>query len=810
MKDPVKSDNIRSDSPGTSFPTHFIDPQVKKGTKWCLQYVKAFHDEAAFLPTDNSLSRNNQNYTRMRKYARGEQSENQYKELMGLKKDKGALNTSFRNLNFEILKIAPKLRNVLINKVLNNPYRIQVKPIDQTGMNERRKQKSKMAEFIVSQKQIEQFETITKMGLEKPVGPGEIPPSSMREVEPWLDMNPKNSMSMEVKDYLSYSLAFNDWKEIGREICGDLVDCGIGGTIQFVDAHGNVRFERVIPERAIANRCIFPDFRDLIRFGHYSEITVAELKRQTKGSFGEDEYRKIANQVAGEQSKYTNPSEKYWNEQNYTYAYDKEKITILKAFWYSTDTAVTKEYQNEFGNTRTKKMDFNYKPFKGDMAVNEGKGVSDEEYSEMSGGKKKIYRNQSKNVYRATWVCGTDYIFDHGLLPNMARSVSNIGETQMPVSLYSTDFISTMSLIEQPLDQAQINWLQFQSHTAASKPPGIAIEKKALARVAGTGKGGKRLDPKEDLIMYAEIGSIVYDGYDQHNNPLPYLPIKELTNGLSPAAGEHFALIIQMIDMMRNILGLNALTEGQTPPERMGKQVAQMAWGASDNALSHLNDAFRNIYERTCKNVVGLMQSTLSNDEQEEFSEALGFESYEYFNLNRDLSLREMGITIEEGPDDEIRAKISVIVQKAIDNKEIDPEDGIYIELEDNLYRAIQMLKKSRLEREARLQAGEERKITLAAEEQQKGAVAVQEAQKAAKTEMLDKEKEMKVLESQLRQQEEDKKFLQSLVIKKLEREEKLDDSDNDFVKEVMKIVLQGQTDVKTAKATPKPKTVAA
>lgn len=801
MRESVQSSDKTNDTPGSSFPSHFVDPQVKRGMKWCKQYTEAFHNEAAFLPTENSLSRNNQNYTRLRKYARGEQSENQYKELLGLKKDKGALNTSFRNLNFEILKIAPKLRNVIVNKVLNNPYRIQVKPIDQTGLNERRSLKNKMAEFIISQEQIQRFEMLTKMGLEKPVGPGETPPTSIRDIEPWLDMNPKNSMSMEVKDYIAFNMAFNDWKEIAREIVGDLVDTSIAGTIQFVDVHGNVRFERIIPERAIANRCIFPDFRDLIRFGQYSEITVSELKRQTKGAWGEEKYREIANKVAGEGQKYSGPAQKYWNEQNYTYSYDREKVTILKALWYSTDSSVSLQYHNSSGNTRMKKLEYNYVPYKGDKNVNNGLGVSDEEYTKMSGGKKAIYRNQTKNVYKCTWVVGTDHVYDHGLLENMPRSINNIGETQMPVSLYTTDFISTMGLIEQPLDQAQLNWLQFQSHTASSKPPGIAIEKKALARLGSGGKGGKRWDPKEDLIMYAEIGSIVYDGYDQHGNPLPYLPIKELTNGLSPAAQEHFAIIIQMIDMMRNIIGLNSLTEGQTPPERMGKQVAQMAWGASDNALSHLNDAFRNIYERTCKNVVGLLQSTLSNEEG--VSEALGSESFKFFSLHNDLSLREMGITIEEGPDDIIRDKISAIVQKAIDNKEIDPEDGIYIELEDNLYRAVQMLKKSRLERERRLAGYEKEKITVAADKQKENSLALQQAQEQSETKVINKEREKMILESQLRQEEEDKKFLQNLVLKKLEREQDLDDADNAFVQEIMKIVTKGEMDIEKSQSHP-------
>lgn len=799
------TDNSKSSS---KFPSQFV-PQSEKVTKvWCMGNTKGLHEEAAHQVTATSLCRNNTNFPRQRRYGRGEQEENQYKELMGLKKDKGKLNTSFRNLSFKILKVAPKLRNSLINRIMGIDFKIQVKPVDNKSLNERRSQKNEMLAYVVSQEGIKKVEETSGATLEKPVLPGEIPPASIKDVEPWLDMHPKNSMAMEVTDYLKYSLGFNNWKQLSREIVGDLVDLGIAGTIQYLDSDGFIRVRRALIEQCVSNKCIYPDFRDLIRFGEYVQMTVSDLKRETKGSFGEEAYRQIAQNVAGEGT-YGGSIDNLYNANTYTWAYDHEKITVLKAMWYSSDTTTYKEFKNGAGNTRVKEMNHGYVPFRGDMSVNSGKGYSDEEFNEKFKGKQQLYRNVVKNVYRCSWVVGTDYAYDFGLLPNMLKSVNSLGETQMPVTLISTDFMSPMGQIEQVLDQIQIDYLQWQSHRIASKPPGVAIEKQALAKLAMGKAGGKRWDPKEALIMFAEIGSLIYDGYDNNGQPLPYLPFKDLVNGMSPAAQEHWNFIIQGIDLARTLLGLNALTEGQTPPERMPNGVAQMGLDASNNALSHITAAYQSIFENTCKNMFQLFQANISAINGDALEEALGSESHKYFMLNSDIGLREMGIAIEEGPDQTLRDKISNLLQNAVGKGEMLAEDAILIEMEDNVWKALQMVKKARIDYENRMQNMEMQKADAATRAQGEEAQKLQDAKAKIDSDLLEKEKALEEFKAMVSQSVEADKFKRELFLERVRQGHDLEKIREEFQNDLVLVATEGQWKIKenAAKPAPKPST---
>lgn len=792
----------------SKFPSPFAPPDVKNSPKYCKAYAEAFHTEAANLPTEQSLCRNNKNYKRYRQYGRGEQSQLQYKELMGLKqaKDGKPMNTSYRNINFEILKVAPKIRNVVINKVANQPMRLTAKAIDPTSRSDRQRYKLDLTEFIVNKEAIEAFEREYKIGLNRPVTGDEMPPANFMEIDPFIDMNPKDVTSMEVLDMLNLIFYDNDWEQQSFEAIGDIVDTSVGIIKQYIDSDDKLRFSRAMPENCITNRCIYPDFRDLIRFGEYKQITVSELKRITNGAWGEQAYKDIAEKYAGDM-KYNNTPASYFDTLSYSYAYDHEKVTVLECMWLSTDTEVYTIYNNGAGRQRVKKEAFNYRPYRGDMMFNNGQGLSDAEFNQLNAGKKSIHRREVRNVYTCNWVVDTDYVYNFGLMKNMLRSVNNPSETILPVTIVTTDFISTMGLIEQPLDQVQLNYLQFQSHIAASKPPGIAIEMNALARLGKGGQGGKKWDPKEALMMYAETGNMVYNGVDQHGNPLQAYPFKELANGLSPGAMEHFNIMLQWIEMIRQNLGINQITEGQTPPERLGASVAELSFGATDNALSHLTRAFKSLYERTARNMWYLLQNNAQRMSAEQITESLGAETYRFISLNSDLGLKEMGIKIEEGPDEATKNMITQTLNLMVENGQLPGEDAVMIQMVDNPYRQVLMIRKHRLEMERKNDQKQQALIQQQGESNTQTAIATEEAARQTQAEAFQQRMQEKQLDASIDSGRRQQEFQQELIIKRLDREGDIEDIDKEMINDILKEMLRGQVTLKAKKiANEKPK----
>ncbi len=790
----------------SNYPSHFVPQSVKQGIQWNIQNCQALHTEPYDDKSDHHLNRANKNYERMRKYGRGEQSQHQYKESLALKKKKdGSLETTFRNLNFEIFKFAPKIVNVLINRVVGQKLDMKCRPVDPRSISERRKYKNKLLEYLMNKEVIEQFEKLTKIGLEKPIPEGEEPPANAMEIDPYLDMYPKDITSMEVLDFLELNRHENDWPQQSKEIVRDLIEIGVAGTRQYIDFDNKIKFRRIIPERCKTNRVIYPDYRDLIRFAEYREVTVSELKKLTKGEWGEDVYKKIANSVAGQQGKkYNGASSDYLLSNNYSYAYDHEKVTIMDCLWYSTDTEVHMQYQNGSGNVRVKKMEDNYVPFKGDAKHNNGKGVSDSEFSKMSGGKSKILRTEVRNVYQCSWVVDTEYAFNYGLMPNMLRTATNWQDTIMPVKIVSTDFVSTLSLLEQPIDQVQLNYLQYQSHVAASRPPGIAIEKHALSRLA---KGTKdKWDPVEALRMYAETGNLVYDNTDQHgnaqNNGYPFL---ELKNGLSQGAMDHLNIMKDWIMTARDMCGLNALSEGLTPPERQNNKVAEMALGASDNAIDHITKAYRSIYQGTSQNTFYLLQNNVQRMNPEQMSESLGVESWKYHSLNSDLSLIDMGIILEEGPDDLVIESINATLDTMVLNKEIPGEQVVLIKMQKtNPYRQILMLRKHRKELERSRLAEQQSIVQTQAEAQGQQAMELEKVKKEGLAEAS--AQKMKELEfaAMTERESSERKHIHEYKLKQLEMgvKQNIADETNDTAIEVAEISAESKE--KSAKSKPK------
>lgn len=436
-----------------------------------------------------------------------------------------------------------------------------------------------------------------------------------------------------------------------------------------------------------------------------------------------------------------------------------------------------------------------YVPFKGDKTVNEGKGLSDAEFNKMFEGKKRIYRNEVRNVYKSNWIVETTFSYDSGLMNNMARTARQLGETELPVVIYTTDFESTIGDVETILDQLQMNWMQFQSHIAGSKPDGIAIERRALAKLATQGGAGEKFDPKEALILYAETGNIVFDGYDQHGNPLPWLPIKELKNGLSPAAFQHLEIMVHLIDILRNNLGLNPLTEGNLPHPRLGKKVAELAVAGSANKLTYLIRGYRSIYERVCKKIATMIPDTFEIADPQSIKEALGDETYRYFS-NNSTTWREFGIKIEEGIDQAFQERVSNIITRGLDKESLSPEDALYMETEKNPYRIMQYLrKKSRENREKRIQETE-RKLAAEADSSAKASKAKTEGEKEVEKAKTDGAMALEKLKHELNLESQQGDFTRSMLLEKVKNGNKLNEMETKIWGDMLKTQLKGEYDI--------------
>lgn len=754
------------------FPSHEVSPK-KKDKKWCLQYIKAFHKEYT-TGAGKILRWANEDYSTWRLYAAGNQPIDQYKELLGVRKRKGKRDPSWLNLDWNILSILPRIKDVVKNKILNQPYEIFLRPIDQVSVTKERQRRAEIVEYMANLGFLKEATQDMPFEPASPFEPGEPTPQNSKEVDLYLTMFPKNRHAMEMMDQINLAMASNDWEQIREEIVDDNFDVGIGGTKVYIDNIGVIRMRRCETDRMITNACRKRDFSDLIRVGEYVDMTISQLRQAVpKGTFTDKEYAQMASKVSGTRYVADAASIAYFNDKN-CYPWDHERMTVLDAEWFSSDDTATIVEKNFNGEIKIIEKD--------DPHWLQQKGITDEEYvrfqKESRGSERELIRDSVNNVYRGCWIVGTEFMYNYGLQSNMIRALSSIGDCELGYTLYTLNFDSIVRRVMPACDDIQKNWLLYQHYTAQAKPPGIAIERRAISQVTiGSGKNTILLGTEDILKQYAETGSYVYVGTDQNGKPYPYDPIKELKGGVSEQAGKCLQNILTNIELIRNITGLNEFTDATDPDPRANKDIVRGATNNTNNALGTMVHAYTSIYRRTAKKICMLVPDAEMMGFNAGKVNALGDQTHSWFKMNADKALIDWSIVVELGITSELRERLALYVQQSLKSAAnpggLLPEDAWIIENEKNIHRAYLILSQKRRQRE---QEDFERQQALL-EKQSQGQTQTAVALEQMKQQTIMMQLQATEREAYIKAQgsiavEERKAFLQAMIIKMQSGEE--------------------------------------
>lgn len=780
------------------FPSHEISP-LKKNKQWCLQYMKAFNKE--FTQGGTQILRAAfDNYQEYRMYARGKQSIDQYKDLLGVSKRHGKKDMSWRNLDWNILPIFPRFKRVIKNRLKKLPREILLSAIDQTSINEKNDRYSNIVEYMVNKKfHNDVGQNLSGYRPEVPFEAGEPQPDNTGEIPMYMEMYPKNRYIMYMKDQIDMAFLQSDWKQMEDELLDDLIEVGVGATRTYIDVLGRVRIRRMRPEQTISNICIKNDFSDLIRVGEYVTMSISDLRASVPaGTFEDADYAKMASQISGRQ--YSPIGVQAYFAVNNCYPWDHERITVLQAEWYSADDVAYVVAKNTGGNMVMSKRE--------NPDWLKKKGLTDAEYAmfyKKKGEERTIERDTVNNVYQSSWVVGTEYIYDYGRQSNMIRAINSINDCHLSTSMYTLDFDSYVRQCIPILDNIQVNWLQYQHHLAQSKPKGVAIERRALSMVE---VGGRKLKLKDILQMYAETGSFIYVGTDQGGRPYPFKPLEELEGGISEAAQGHLDFIIRQIDILRMVLGLSELTDGSAPDPKTPKFAAEEAISNTDNALGDLYHGFINIFENTARRVCMLVPDAELMGRSVGKEQALGADAHQYIINKRFIGLMDFAIKIEAGITQDLRARLSehINVSLKINGGVLLPEDAFLIENEKNIFRAYQLLAQKRRQREAEIQKNEIQKMNVQAD----GQAQILERGEAAKQQTMQTELEMFKEKTALEMQKELTVIREqgtiNLLLEKVKIQSELSSDEQAIYADILKTRMKGEYDIQKAEIAAKAK----
>jgi len=689
MAEVTSNSNIEMDK--TGFPSHFLSPKIKNSPEYAYQWLSTMHASDKLGSSSYKLFKGRaKEFEEIRSFARGNQSIEPYKPILGVKnKSKRNPNpNSYKVLDWSILDVASKFVNLLVGRLISQDNSVGVRSVDKRALNERRKKKISLQEFVINKPFLDDVQQKTGIGFETPVQEDVVPlPESLGDVDIHMEMFYKEEYCLVLQDFLKLINEQDDYAEILKDLAIDLVEIGLAATKTYTVGR-KIRRRQCNIERMIGGHSTKANFEDCPWMGEYWDMTIGQLKEIAGGQFTEEQYKKIAEEI-GNKSFGAHDSQEnadFYNK-NYFYPWDTTKITVLDGTWNSPDENVYQIKKDEDGNNVPYKKDYSW------WRNLQAKGVTEKSFNEAN--ENQVLIQPLDNLYAGMWIVNTKYVFNHGLAKNMLKDETTLGK---PISPFCVQRLrkSPVEIIIPILNNIQINWLQYQHHAAKSRPSGMDIEFTALQDISLGGAGGKKLTPKQVLEIYFDTGILLWRRRDISGGMGNFRPINELQNGLNPAAAQHFTNVINNIDLLRGMIGENELTDASTPNSEMGKAVANLATGSSRDAQKVLHFAFDQVNLGTQKRTVMYISGMASVGMAPDYADALGDESMGFMASMSDIGMHSYGAFLMKEPTEEMRNRLFQYTQNGVKNGTLYEEEAFEIENEPNIYRAIRLLKKYR------------------------------------------------------------------------------------------------------------------
>ena len=697
-----------------AFPDPLASQENKSQKEYGLKYAKAIESQWGKIQDSGSLyKKRNDVFERNRSYSNGTQDTSIYKQIL-TSLDPNNADGSLLNMDFTPVPILPKFARIVSNKILSRDPYPNLEAVDPLSSSEKNKEKQRLKVQVQVKKELEQLKAETG-GLVLDKDPAELP-DSLEEAEIFLETNIKTDAEIAAQIGVNMTLTWNDFNDsIYRRAVKDLVDIGMAVSKRSNDPSYGIKTDYINPSTFIHSHTEDPNFGDLVYAGSVRRMTIQELKRLAGDSFQEDEYKKIASNIAKHNSYDSSKlgQTSYDQSSNSTlHGYDEYLIDVLDFEFMSVDTMHFEDKENKHGNTNFFYEGYSYKEKKDSVF-------------ERTPRKMEI-----TTVYSGMYIMNTDFIFDYGPQTNVPRNMHDISRARMSYSVVATNLRNMIpkSMIDGCIgfaDMLQITHLKLQQSIAKAKPDGLIIDIEGLEGVQ-LGKGGD-LQPLQLHDIYEQTGVFYYRSKDVEGgfqNP----PVRSIDNSIRNI-NELIALYNHYLRLIRDATGVNEAMDASSPKGEALVGVQEQAISAGNNALYDITNASMVLFKKVCEDVVKCLQIIpLESVLMKVYQNAIGEENMKVLSSFQDLPMYNFGVSVQKEMEDGERAYLEQNIQMAIAQKEIDLEDAIAIRNLKDVNQAERLLIVRRQKRMKRQQEVAQQNSQMQAEQAQMAAQGASQA----------------------------------------------------------------------------------
>jgi hypothetical protein len=718
----------------TTYPNPQIDPR-DKGFKWILDYTRAaYRDSRGYMPF-GQLNTGMLKMSEIKMYALGKQPVDKYKKMFS---PGNPTDESWRAIDWTVPAFMCKFREIAISKLIQKKFDITAYPVDPLAISQEDAFFNQMKVKIIMREEARKSGSPLADSPLLQAQPGE--PDDMEQLLMQREYGYKHEMAIEAEDAINLVYEQNNIEEIRKQLDECLYDWGIGGLTQQIDENGMVKLRVVNPEYLGLSYCEKSDFSDLVHWFEIVPTYVADLAPYYTREQLDDICKKSI-------SKNGNPTSYYPLNTMFNQSWSRFKVMVLKIKFLSWNDTVYKEERDSRSNMRFGKTSYKNKQFlvnnNGELKE-EGEDYSEGGYSapldnqDTQGQQSPKYLNSCKKVvYKASWVLDTEYMHDWGLQENQNRKLSSWWDTDLDIQLYAWDFYKMQftGITERLIpfeDKACMAWFNLQNLSNKLIPYLINIEMNAVEG-AGFGKGGQKMKPAELVDFIFSNFIVPWRATDLMSRNPNFKPVSIEATGQLAAFGQLYDQLNHTIEMMRQISGLNELTDGSTPNAKTLIPVAESAIESTNNAIYLVSDAEKNILLRTANAIVQKVQIAVKLGKVAGYAKALGSNTVKFFNINPDISLYELGIFITDALTEEQRQMLWQDINIKESQGFLDVADKAFLMQCRNTQQAYQVLGYKIQKRKEQMQQFEMQKLN----EQTEGNAYVAQASEMAKQDTL-------------------------------------------------------------------------
>lgn len=635
-----------------SFPAESTPARERK-PDYFLAYAKAFYWD--FTNRGPKIFWNQREvYERNRLYSQGMQNPAKYKKLL----DSEDTNPTYTQLDFTIVPVWPKFRDIIIAKMANRASDVVATPIDALSQEQ---EKQWVAEQHATIQNQDVAQGLGALGVDVGQGPTlpegvtqAVPmeqPQTPEEVELFRQMAYKSRRAMAIEigvDVVQYD---NDHREIRRQLREDILDCGVAVEKDYVDpVTGKIRLRRCDPAMMLSSYSARSDFRYATRMGELVAMTVAEVLDAGKGQLDEEAVRQVKARAGGQ-------SRTGYDGMDYPPGMvDAGSVLVLDCEWFGKDSLSVLRRGGVMGL-----LPDDYAPQEGD----------------------EVKTTDFETVYRCKWVVGTQVVFDFGIAPNQKRDRTNLGQGHLSFSAYGVNLQNMRNLpftsrVVPLVDDYQLTRIKLQHLVATAKPKGIMVEYGSLNGVLREGED--EFAPLELMRIYDQTGNVLYNRIDINGDPLNGRPVQELENGLARDTLNLIQISNFHLDQLRMVTGLNEAADASAPAPGQLNGTTQASLQATNLALQPLFDADDVLLELCARSIIARLQADWSRYQGSHYVQSMGQMVLQTLSEDPGMSVAEFGIKIEAAPSAAEEQAVENYVQASLNQRATTGKGGIEME----------------------------------------------------------------------------------------------------------------------------------